>query len=311
MTLQQLRYFCEIAAHDWNISKAAKFLHTSQPGMSCQMHSLEKELGTVIFLRSKRRIIGVTAVGSIALAKAQRIIREFTNLKSIANYFDKRNGATIKIAATHSQARYILPRAVKDFVRTHPDVEIFLKQGAASDLAQLVERGDVDLSVSSMPQTVPENVVILRCAVVERIGVMPVQHPLARYCKLTLEQIAKFPIITYDSSHIGRSAVLGAFERAGLTPKIAISAADTDVMKAHAAQGLGIAIISAVAWDPTADKNLRAIKVSDLFGQDTIYICLRRYKHLRRAVREFIAALAPQIDAASIAEGIYGTAIEL
>jgi LysR family transcriptional regulator, cys regulon transcriptional activator len=311
MTLQQLRYFCEIAAHDWNISKAAKSLHTSQPGMSRQMQSLEKELGTVIFVRRKKRIVGVTAVGSIALAKAQRIIRETGNLKLLANHFDKRGGNAIKVATTYAQARYVLPRVLKDFMRVHPEIEIFLKQGVPSDLAASVERGDADLSVSSMPPTVPENVVMLRCAVVERIVVVPAGHPLARSRKLTLERIAEFPIITYDSADIGRSAVLGAFERAGLAPKIAISTADTDVMKAHVAQGLGVAIISAVAWEESADKSLRAVQVSDLFGQDTIYICLRRHTHLRRAVREFIAALAPHIDPTSIAEAIYGTAIEL
>jgi LysR family cys regulon transcriptional activator len=311
MTLQQLRYFCEIAAHDWNISKAAKFLNTSQPGVSRQMHFLEKELDTVIFKRRKNRIVGVTAVGSIALAKAQRIIRESTSLKLLASHFDERGGNAIKIAATYSQARYVLPRVVKEFVRTHPGIEIFLKQGVPAELAQLVERGDADLSVSSMPPTIPENVVILRCAVVERIAVVPVNHPLARLRKITLEQIAKYPVITYDGAFIGRSAVLGAFERAGLALKIAISATDTDVMKAYAAQGLGVAIISAVAWDARSDKALRAIQVSDLFGQDTVYICIRRHTHLRRSVREFIATLAPQIDPASIAEAIYGTAIEL
>jgi LysR family cys regulon transcriptional activator len=311
MTLQQLRYFCEIAAHDWNISKAAKSLHTSQPGVSRQMRALEKEVGTVIFARRKNRIVGVTAVGSIALAKAQRIIRESINLKLLGDHFDKRGGNAIKVGATHAQARYVLPAVVKAFARTHPDVEIYLKQGVPSDLAKLVERGDADLSVSSMPPAVPENIVMLPCAVVERVAIMPVGHPLARSRKLTLEQLAKFPIITYDGAYIGRSAVLGAFERAGLAPKIAISAMDTDVMKACAVQGLGVAIMSKVAWDPASDRNLRAVEVSDLFGQDTIYLCLRRVTHLRRAVREFIAMLAPQIDAASIAEAIYGTAIEL
>jgi LysR family cys regulon transcriptional activator len=311
VTLQQLRYLCEIAAHDWNISKAAKFLHTSQPGMSRQIQSLEKELGTIIFVRRKKRILGVTAVGSIALAKAQRIIRESTNLKLLADHFDKKGGNTIKIAATHSQARDVLPGVIKKFVRTRPDIEIYLKQGTPSDLAELVERREVDLSISSMPSTVPENVVILRCAVIDRFAIMPVAHPLARLRKLTLEQIAKFPIITYDSAYIGRSAVLGAFERAGLTPKIALSATDADVMKAYAAQGMGIAIISAVAPDTGADKGLRAIQVSEHFGQDTIYICVRRHTHMRRVVREFISAFAPSIDAASIAEAIYGTAIEL
>jgi LysR family cys regulon transcriptional activator len=306
MTLQQLRYFCEIAAREWNISKAARTLNTSQPGVSRQMQFLEDELGVAIFARRNHRIIGVTDAGSVALSIAQRIVSESESLKTLRSRLDESGANTLTIAATHTQARYVLPTVVKRFTESRPEIEVFLQQGVPSKLARLVDRGDADISVSTMPPVVPEDVVMLPCIVVERIAVVPADHPLAASRRITLEDIAKFPIITYDTAFIGRSAVLGAFDRAGLSPKVAISAVDTDVMKAYAEQGLGVAIISEVAFDPAIDRNLRAIPVSDIFGRDSIYIGLRRFTHLRRIVREFINVYAPEVDLAGVARAING-----
>lgn len=306
MTLQQLRYFCEISARDWNISKAARSLNTSQPGISRQMQFLEEELGITIFARHNNRIIGVTDAGAAALSIAQRIVGEADGLKTLRSRLDEGGTNTLTIAATHTQARYVLPAVVKAFTKGRPDIEVFLQQGVPSKLARLVQRGDADISVSTMPPVVPEDVVLLPCVIVERVAVMPVDHPLAALRALTLEDIAKYPIITYDTAFIGRSAVLGAFERAGLSPKVAISAVDTDVMKAYAEQGLGIAIISEVAFDPNIDRSLRAIPVSDIFGRDTIYIGLRRFTHLRRLVREFISTFAPDLDLTGVLRAING-----
>jgi LysR family cys regulon transcriptional activator len=100
--------------------------------------------------------------------------------------------------------------------------------------------------------------------------------------------------------------VLNAFQNNRLSPKIAVSAVDTDVMKAYAAQGLGVAIMSKVAFDATADRPLRAIPVSHLFGKDTIYIGLRKYSHLRRRVMEFICLYAPKLTAAVVVAALNG-----
>jgi LysR family cys regulon transcriptional activator len=306
MTLQQLRYFCEIAARDWNISKAARSLNTSQPGISRQMQFLEEELGITIFARRNHRITGVTDAGAIALSIAQRVLGESNSLKTLRAKLDEGGTNTLTIAATHTQARYVLPVVVKEFTKGRPDIEVFLQQGVPSKVARLVERRDADLSVSTMPPEVPDDVVMLPCVVVERVAVMPANHPLAALRSLTIQDIARYPIITYDTSFIGREAVLGAFERAGLSPRVAISAVDTDVMKAYAEQGLGIAIISEVAFDREIDRNLCAIPVSDIFGRDTIYIGLRRFTHLRRLVREFIGVFAPDLDLPAALRAING-----
>jgi LysR family cys regulon transcriptional activator len=306
MTLRQLQYFCEIAAQGWNISLAAKALHTSQPGISRQMQALEQELRVVIFARHKNRMIGVTEPGRMALAIAQRIIDDSTKLQRLRNEFEEGDAGSLTIAATHTQARHVIPAVLERFTCTHPGMELFLKQGIPSELVRLVACGEADLSLSTMPLTVPEGVVMLPCFAVERIAVVPVGHPLISMPESTLEGISKFPLITYDPAFSSRSSVVRAFERVGLTPKIAISAVDTDVMKAYAAQGLGVAIMSEVAFNADIDRGLHAIQVSHLFGQDTIYLGLRRYTHLRRLIMDFICLYAPKLTVSAISEAVHG-----
>lgn len=304
MTLQQLRYFCEIAAQDWNISRAAKSLHTSQPGMSRQMHLLEEELSIRVFARRGNRIVGLTESGRAALMMAQRIAGDAAKLKLLRRQFADEDGASLTVAATHTQARYVLPAVVKRFTRAHPRVQLYLKQGIPGEIVRLVADGEADISVSTMPPVLPEEVVMLSCFTVERLVVAPVGHPLFEDKQLTLERIAQFPIITYDAAFTGRASVLGAFDRLGLTPKVVINAVDTDVMKTYAAAGLGVAIISDVAFHARADRGLRAVQVSHLVGQDTIYLGLRRHAYLRRFVLDFIHWFAPKLTASSVAEAV-------
>lgn len=304
MTLQQLRYFCEVAAQGWNISQAAKALHTSQPGMSRQMHALEKELGVRLFTRRRNRIVGLTEPGRAALAMAQRVLGDAAKLRMLGSDYADDAGGSLTVAATHTQARYVLPEAVKRFTKAHPQVQLYLKQGIPAELVKLVAQGEADILVSAMPATLPEEVVMLPCFTAERVVVVPPGHPLLGARRLTLEAIARFPLITYDTTFASRADVLGAFERAGLHPKVVINAVDTDVMKTYTAAGLGIAIVSAVAFNARRDRDLRALPVSHLLGLDTIYLGLRRHAYVRGFVFDFIRLVAPRVTAQAVAKAV-------
>jgi LysR family cys regulon transcriptional activator len=304
MTLQQLRFFCEIAAQGWNISQAAKAIYTSQPGMSRQMYALEGELGITLFARRKNRIVGVTEPGRAALAMAKLIVEQAAKLKQLRNQFSEGERGSLTIAATHTQGRYVLPVVLKRFSRQFPHVELVLKLGVPGELARLVSVSAADLSLSTIPHQIPDDVVMLPCASTDRVAVVPAGHILCKKQRLTLNDIANFPIITYDPTFVSRTTVLGAFERAGLQPKVALSAVDTAVMKLYAGEGLGVAIMSALAFDSRSDRKLRALPVTHLFGQDTLYLGLRRYAYLRRCVLGFIHIYAPALPDSKIIEAV-------
>ena len=140
MKLQQLRYACEVARRGLNVSAAAEALHTSQPGISKQIKSLEDELGIEIFVRHGKRIAAVTEPGKAVLAIAERILAEAANLKRAGEEFANEKLGTLTIATTHTQARYALPKAVAAFKKRYPEVHLVLHQGNPTQICEMVRR---------------------------------------------------------------------------------------------------------------------------------------------------------------------------
>ena len=112
MNLQQLRYVSEVARRNLNVSEAAQALHTSQPGVSKQIRSLEEELGTAIFVRQGRRFTAITDAGKEIVAAVDRILAEISNLKAVGEEFAHHAKGTLAVGVTHTQARYALPPIV-------------------------------------------------------------------------------------------------------------------------------------------------------------------------------------------------------
>jgi LysR family cys regulon transcriptional activator len=300
MNLQQLRYLHRIADEGYNISRAAAALHTSQPGISKQIQMLEQELGVDILLRKGNRIVGVTEPGRSILEVARRMLHDAGNLKNIAADYTQKGSGRLVVATTHIHARYVLQGVIKDFMRTHPQVQLVLRQGSPSQIADLVVSGAVDLGISSEPPEPVHEIVMLPCSKLERSVITRLRHPLLKEKRLTLKSIAAYPIITLDQSFAGGSAVLRTFDTARIRPNIALSAIDADVIKTYVELGLGIAILPTVAYEPARDRRLRAINASALFEPTITRIVMRRGSHLRDYMYDFIGRVAPRWDRQTI-----------
>src|SRR3954471_14670358 len=123
MKLQQLRYVTEIARRGLNVSEAADALHTSQPGVSKQIRSLEEELGVQVFVRHGKRLVEITEPGKAVIAIAERILAEADNLRRAGEEFANEKLGSLTIATTHTQARYALPKVVTAFKKRYPKVQ--------------------------------------------------------------------------------------------------------------------------------------------------------------------------------------------
>lgn len=300
MNLQQLRYLHGIAEQGFNISRAAAALHTSQPGISKQIQMLEQEIGIQILARKGNRIVGVTEPGQAILDVARRMLQDAENLKRIGEDFTTRNAGRLVVATTHIHARYVLRRVIRDFIGQHPEVQLVLRQGSPSQTARLVASGEADIGVSSAPPEPVHDLVLLPCYQLERSVITRKDHPLLKEKRLRLKSIARYPIITFDQSFVGGSAVLRAFEAAGIRPNIVLTAIDADVIKTYVELGLGIAILPSIAYEAARDRNLRALDASALFEPTVTRIELRRESYLRGYMYDFIHLLAPQWDRQSI-----------
>lgn len=294
VTLRQLRILRELARHSLSISAAAEALHTSQPGVSRQIQLLEQELGVDLLVRRKNRIAGFTEPGRAILGAVQRALTESENIRSIAAEFKREEGGQLTVATSHLHARYTLLTPIKTFALRHPGVRLHMRQADPDDILKLVAAGDSDVGVSTEVAEEHPELVFLAGREVERSVIAPSDHPLARKRRVTLADIAQYPLVGYNPQQRGGQIVAATFLEHGLEPKLVVSAIDSDVIKAYVAEGLGIAIVPTLSLDPETDRNLVAVDATSLFPKSVMTVSLRREAYLRHYVSDFVQLVAPR-----------------
>ena len=310
MKLQQLRYLVEVARHGLNVSEAAEALHTSQPGVSKQIKLLEDELGVIVFERSGKRLTSVSEPGRAILEIAERILREAENMKRDGEEFSDGESGGLVIATTHTQARYALPSVVARFVEKHPKVRLSMHQGSPTQIAEWTLKGEADIAIATEALDQYPQLLMLPCYQWTHCVIAPDGHPVLDGRPLSLAELARWPLITYDSAFAGRSRINAAFERAHLTPNVVLAAIDADVIKTYVSLGLGLGIIAHQAYDIVRDAGLQALEAGQLFGSNTTRIGLRRGTHVRRFDYDFIELFAPQLTRRAVDMAMTGHADE-
>jgi LysR family cys regulon transcriptional activator len=299
MNFQQLRSVRETVRQRFNLTLVAEALHTSQPGVSRQLKELEDELGIELFERAGRRLLGLTPPGQVVLPIIERLLREADNLRAVGQEFASADRGLLTIAATHTQARYALPTAVRDFRQSHPQVTLHLQQGSPRQIAQWVLDGQVDLGIATEALTDYPELVTLPCYRWTHVVVVPHDHPLAREAAsgepLALQRLAQCPLITYETGYTGRSHIDEAFQREGLHADIVLQAMDADVIKTYVDLGIGVGVIASVAFDEERDRHLVALDARHLFATNTTRVAIKRGAWLRGYVYDFIQAFAPPL----------------
>lgn len=295
MTLKQLRYFIEVVRHKLNISRAAQTLYTSQAAISKQIHLLEDELSVQLFMRHGKRIMRLTHAGEEVLETAERMLRDAANIRAItADHTDHSRGS-LAIAGTPTQIYYALPHVIQQFSTNYPQVQISLSQGSPNQCAELVATGEADLCIATEAIKDYPTLVMLPCYQWSRCIVAPRKHPLTRCKPLTLEDVARFPIITYEFTLAPRSPTRAAFDRKNLKPAVVLTASDPRVIKTYVALGLGIGLVSSTAVDAQQDRNLAILDAGHLFEPGITAIGLVRDTYIRQYTYDFIRLFAPQL----------------
>lgn len=300
----------EIERQGLNVSAAASALFTSQPGISKQIRLLEEELGITIFERSGKRLTGVTGPGHVVIEIARKILREAQNLKRVGEDFAAGGSGLLSIATTHTQARYTLPPVIQRFVQQHPSIRLHLQQGSPTQVARWLVDGEADIGIATEALDGHPELLALPCYQWSHKVVVPAGHPLARTEPPSLAHLAEFPLVTYDATFTGRSHIDRAFARAGITPNIALTAIDSDVIKTYVALGLGVGIIAEMAFDPLRDTELVALAANHLFEINTTRVGLRSDAWLRGFDYDFIAMLAPHLTRRVVQAALKGGGLD-
>lgn len=290
MNLQQLRYLREAVRRGLNLTAAARVLHTSQPGLSKAIRELEDELGVQIFVRHGRRLTAITDEGRRVLAIAERLLVEAENLRAVGRELAGAEGGVLRLAATHTQARYVLPPAVARLREAYPGVRLQLRQGSPAQIVAMLLADDADLGLATELLGQAEGLASEALFAWRHCAIAPAGHPLLRRRRVGLAELAAHPLITYDAAFAGRGGIDAAFARAGLAPDIVLEAADADVIKTYVALGLGVGIVAAMAMPSSTEGALRRVAAlpADLFPANVTRAAYRRGRVLRRYERALI-----------------------
>lgn len=303
MNFQQLRSVREAARRGFNLTEVANALFTSQPGVSRQIRELEEELGIDIFERNGKRLTGLTEPGKEVLQIVERLLLEAENLQRAGETYSGQTTGTLSVAATHTQTRYVLPKAVQRFRAAFPQVRIALQQSAPEHIAEWVLSGKADIGIATEGLSRFDGLVSFPCYEWHHVIVVPDRHPLLDRKKVTLDDLASYPLITYDQGFTGRSHIDDAFASKQIVPDVVLTAMDSDVIQQYVAMGLGVGLVASMAAEQLP-KGLQAIRVNHLFAPNVTRVAVRRGAFLREYAVDFIRQLAPKLALEELAAAV-------
>ena len=303
MNFQQLRIIRETVRRNFNLTEVATALCTSQSGVSKHIKDLEDELGVELFVRKGKRLLGLTEPGQELVGIVERILLDTQNIKKLGEQFSNKDRGQLSVAATHTQARYPLPPIVTAFKKEFPKVNLVMHEASPTEIVSMLLDGRADLGIATEALQDVQELAAFPYYSWHHGVVVPAHHPLTEAKKLTLDAIADWPIVTYQTGFTGRSCIDRAFDKAEIIPNIVMTALDADVIKAYAELELGVGIVASMAFDKARDPHLRMLDARHLFDANTSRIAVRRGSYLRGYAYRFIELCAPALTERVIRAG--------
>lgn len=306
MNLQQIRFVFEVSRHNFNLTDVAHHTHSSQPGVSKAIIEFEEELGVEIFVRHGKRLRRLTEPGKEVLKSVEIIQREIANLKRIGGDYAQQDAGVLQIAATHTQARYFLPAAVAEFRKRFPKVVIKIIQAHPEEIGKMVGSEQADVGVATEALAGFDNLLALPCYSWQHIAVFPSNHPLAALPagNIGLEELAKYPLVTYQQEFAGRKRIDQAFAIKRITPNVVLEAIDSDVLKTYVEVGLGVGLLAEMAVSHQKDAFLVTAPLGHLFGMNTTRVAIKRGSYLRGYVYTFLELLNEKLTRKEVQEAM-------
>ncbi|MCG7965740.1 MAG: LysR substrate-binding domain-containing protein [Candidatus Thiodiazotropha taylori] len=295
MELRQLTSLVALEESGFNVTLAAKQLFLVQSAVSQHLAQLEHELGTQLFMRKGKRLIGLTAAGEQVLNYARQALAIRENILDVGREHVEEGSGLLRIGTTHTQACYVLPAVIRAFRKQFPQVNLQINQGTPQQLVELVVTDRVDFSICTEELGEHSTLTAIPCYRWNRSLIALKGHPVLSEKPLSLERICNYPLITYTFGFTGANHMQTTFARAGLQPNVVLTAADTDVIKTYVREGMGVGLIASMAYSPDLDPDLETRDLSHMLPWETTWVAYHKDKYLRRYQKRFIDLLEQMI----------------
>ena len=291
--LRPLRAFCQVARLG-SVSRAAEALVLSQPAVTLQLQAVERAFGADLFERLGRRWT-LTQAGSALYELARPLV---DGLDSIEGEFRSRRkalaGGELHVAAGSSTILYLLPRLVKAFRESYPDIQLVLHDVTGKDGLGLLRGDGVDLAVGSMPD-VPGDMSYTPVYSSEPMLIMAKGHPLASKDAIRLEDLSPYGLILPPKRLTTWRMVDLVFQQRRVPYTVALEVGGWELIKQYVAMGLGISIVAGICIGAGDREQLEVRDVGDLFPARTYGVVMRKGKLLSPQARAFADLAKPGV----------------
>jgi LysR family transcriptional regulator, transcription activator of glutamate synthase operon len=247
MELRQLRYFVAVA-HRGHFTRAAEELRLAQPALSQQIQQLERELGVTLFARTSRRV-RLTSAGEALLVRAERILAEVEWAQMEMQEYTGLARGRIVIGALQSLEAFRFPALLSRFHSRYPRIEIILREEATERLLELLNTGQLDLTIiqimdDSWPvELTASSVVTEKLLTEELVLVVAPDHALAHHQHVTVEELRAEPFVLFKPGSGLRHTVIQRSLAAGFTPRILFESGELATIRSLVAEGLGVSVL--------------------------------------------------------------------
>lgn len=267
-TLQQLRILKAIAAEK-NFTKAADVLYLSQPSLSKQIKTLEKNLNGALIHRENNKI-SFTENGKILLDYSERILPLCEECCRVL--IDLKNGerGDLAIGTNQTIGRYLLPKVLEVFVKNYPHINVEIKINSSQNITKLVKNREIDIGLVSGEISPEFKKYVLAEPFVEDeiLLIVPKSHFFASKSILSKEDLYHLNFITLHSN-----STFQKFLENGLTQnkieinrlKIILQLNSIEGIKAAVSLGLGVAFISSLAISKETElQTIQILKIENM-----------------------------------------------
>jgi DNA-binding transcriptional LysR family regulator len=282
--LQQLRGFY-YAAKAKSVSKAAERMALSQPSVSLQIKALERELRAELFQRRGPKI-ELTRDGEQLLQLARPLVEAIDHLEeTFESVRDSIERGTVNIAAGGSTIQYLLPQYIAKYAKQFPEVDLRLHNVTGKAGLVLLRQDEVDFAIGPMLE-LPPDIEFHPIVTYEPMLITPTDHELAHRTRLSLKDIARYPLILPPKAQSTYRFVEEVFERHSLPLNIRLEVGGYDVIKRYVELGLGISIVMSHCLQ-NSDR-LHSASLRRWFGKRPYGVVLRRGRSFSPAAAHFV-----------------------
>jgi DNA-binding transcriptional LysR family regulator len=268
-----------------SFSKTAKLLFMTQPGVSNHVSQLEVQVGSRLILRD-RGTFKLTKEGKLVFKYAEKVETTAMELQNAIQALKMEAKLVVRVATTPVYSRLMMPFILDSFQKKNPDIVIKLDLGSSDDMLKTVLSMQNDVVIAANQKAskklqafplIREDLVLITCN----------DHPLSKKNSVSLEEVAKYPLVIREEGSSTKKVVREAFESMNIKPSVLIEVTSTEFIKEWVSQGKGVSILIRRAVSEDERKHLRVVPLEEPLSLEVSVLFLKSRKY-DRSIQRFV-----------------------